>query len=474
MISNAAPDEASRESYHLIGPSSACAESRGAGSDSRPMNRYCQVSYWHSIAVAAIFVMPWHTAQSAPRQHGFVSRAFHDELGVEHNYLVFSPVSGDERNEKFPVILFLNGFNENGQDGIRQIRNNFGLQIWEMEAWFPFLAVIPQCSEGADWSLGGKDAEWTLQILDEAIREFGGDPNRVILTGVSAGGSGVWKIGSAYPERFAALVPLCGSSLPNVAKLSDAGMPVWNFYNDKDRPELVEANRMIRDRLIGSGLSPMVSEFDAQGHDCWNQAWRMHALYGWMLQQNRKNNRPAKSYSQHPPLEVAARWKEVGDGSWNPAGEFELLGRALATESILVSDFSDQELEFHADFWFSRSSFQLMVTSASESSRAEKSLRIHVPSVSSGIGGIVVEGERQWLCELDPAAQHWLREDAWNEARLSLQEGRLTLLLNGWQAADVVIPGFDVSDSYRVALVAPAGGETRVRYLRHRIIPGQE
>ena len=36
------------------------------------------------------------------------------------------------------------------------------------------------------------------------------DTNRVYLTGLSMGGYGTWKLGLAHPERFAALVPICG------------------------------------------------------------------------------------------------------------------------------------------------------------------------------------------------------------------------------------------------------------------------
>jgi len=53
-----------------------------------------------------------------------------------------------------------------------------------------------------------------LKTLDEAMREFNGDPRRVTLTGVSMGGSGVWDLASRFPGRFAAIAPVCGEIGP--------------------------------------------------------------------------------------------------------------------------------------------------------------------------------------------------------------------------------------------------------------------
>lgn len=433
------------------------------------MKRACQRARGLTILVCLAVLSGSGCGKSvspSEAERGFLSRSFDDGEGLEHKYLVFAPHTRPPQGEKLPVILFLNGFNENGGDGVRQIRNNFGLQVWEMEAWFPFLAVIPQCSEGADWSLGGKDAEWTLKILDEAIREFGGDPDRVTLTGVSAGGSGVWQIGSAYPERFAALVPLCGTAMPNVEKLSKAEMPIWNFYNDKDRPELVDANRRIRSNLIAAGLSPLVSEFNANGHDCWNQAWRMHALYDWMLQQKREKHLTASHLKFLAPAEVIDQWKKPDSGTWSTASESEILGQATENESVFTSDMLGPDFDLHLDFWLGQEPFNVAFTPDHPEDSTFSAFRLHVPAAPAGSGGVLLLRKQEWLCELAPAAQHWLRQDGWNEARISMRSGRLSVLLNGWSAVDVAIPPVGATSRHRVGLVAPAGGEARFRYLR--------
>jgi poly(3-hydroxybutyrate) depolymerase len=75
------------------------------------------------------------------------------------------------------------------------------------ERW-PFLVLFPQKP--------AKDDEWEqheaalLAMLDEVSGRYNVDPNRVLLTGLSQGGHGTWVLGARHPERWAALVPVCG------------------------------------------------------------------------------------------------------------------------------------------------------------------------------------------------------------------------------------------------------------------------
>lgn len=132
---------------------------------------------------------------------GFMTRVYSNpDSGARSRYVVFVPRNHQEV-ERLPVILFLNGFGENGTDGLRQISNNFGVDIWRKRDQFPFLAVCPQCSSEGGWNASGTESTKTLAILDEAINEFGGDSDRVYLTGVSSGGYHVWTLANAHPDR---------------------------------------------------------------------------------------------------------------------------------------------------------------------------------------------------------------------------------------------------------------------------------
>ncbi len=118
-------------------------------------------------------------------------------------YVVYVP-RDKFQTELLPVVLFLNGWGQNGNDGLRQVSNNFGQDVWRRRNQLPFLAVCPQCSKEEDyWRPGGPDIKAAIACLDDAIQRFGGDPDRVYVTGTSAGAQGVMAVAAEYPDRFA-------------------------------------------------------------------------------------------------------------------------------------------------------------------------------------------------------------------------------------------------------------------------------
>ena len=97
---------------------------------------------------------------------GFQYRTFQHASGHERGYVLFVPRAV---GRKPPVLLFLNGAGENGDDGWSQISNNFGIQVWEMREFFPFIAIAPQCRVSGSWSPGSADTQWALEIVDSFI-----------------------------------------------------------------------------------------------------------------------------------------------------------------------------------------------------------------------------------------------------------------------------------------------------------------
>src|SRR6185437_1098771 len=89
-----------------------------------------------------------------------------------------------------------------------------------------------------------------LEALDEVLRDYKVDPKRVVLTGLSMGGRGSWEMAAAHPDRFAAVIPICGPGDPDAAGRLK-GLPVWTFCGDADRDETVlnlrEMVRKLRD-----------------------------------------------------------------------------------------------------------------------------------------------------------------------------------------------------------------------------------
>lgn len=216
--------------------------------------------------------------QSLGRQHEHVF-----ELTTRLQYLLFLPQDyGTRPDEKWPLMLFLHGMGERGDD-LELVKIHGIPKIVERQPDFPFVAVSPQCPDETMWW----DHHLILKgLLDEIVANYAIDVDRVYLTGLSMGGFGTWSLATAYPELFAALAPICGGGLPDfVSLLKD--VPVWAFHGAEDDAVKLEAGQRMVDALRASGGNVRFTVYPGIGHDSWTQTYDNPALYEWFLQHRR-------------------------------------------------------------------------------------------------------------------------------------------------------------------------------------------
>src|SRR5262245_60843406 len=146
----------------------------------------------------------WGQNPPAARNTGFLSKVFKDATG-DHKYTVFVPRAYTPAR-KWPVILYLHGAGERGNDGGLPTEVGLAPLIRLREANFPFVAVFPQAEEMRErllrgWARTTPDAQRALQILAQVEKDYSIDPKREILTGWSMGGYGTWDLAAADPKR---------------------------------------------------------------------------------------------------------------------------------------------------------------------------------------------------------------------------------------------------------------------------------
>ncbi len=217
-----------------------------------------------------------------PFQPGFHRRTLKTDQG-ERRYSVYVP-EGYDGTRKFPVVLFLHGSGERGEDGMTPAQVGMGPAILNRPGGVPAIVVFPQARR--TWSADSADGIAALKALDEVMRDYKVEPNRVILTGLSMGGHGSWDIGTAHPERFAAVVPICGGGEVEAAERLKA-MPVWTFCGDADRDETVLNLRSMVETLRRAGNPAKLTEYRGVGHNSWDRAYNSPELIEWMLAQRR-------------------------------------------------------------------------------------------------------------------------------------------------------------------------------------------
>src|SRR5947209_5892575 len=182
---------------------------------------------WVVPAALGLAVTPAHAGEKT----GFVNAVFKDKDGSEAPYVVFVPHSY-QGDKEYPVILFLHGAGETKGGSKQPVEVGIGQAIKKQEKTFPFIVVIPQ-SQKRTWKADSPDADRALAILATVQKKYKTDSKRVYLTGLSMGGAGTWSLAARYPEKWAAIVPICGfGNLENASKIKD--IPCWCFVGDKD------------------------------------------------------------------------------------------------------------------------------------------------------------------------------------------------------------------------------------------------
>jgi predicted peptidase len=232
------------------------------------------------------------------RKHetGFLDRSL-SLHGATYKYQVFVPDNWSS-NQKWPIILFLHGAGERGTDGLIQTQVGIATAIRNDRSRFPALVVMPQCLKEHRWRDADME-EVALAALTAASKEFKGDRKRTYLTGLSMGGYGSWALAAAYPNKFAAVVPICGGILlpddarkqPDsdripyleAAKKIGTKLPIWAFHGDVDPAVPVSESRHMVEALKADGADVRYTEYPGVGHNSWDKAYAEPELMTWLL-----------------------------------------------------------------------------------------------------------------------------------------------------------------------------------------------
>jgi predicted peptidase len=236
---------------------------------------------------------------------GFLNRTA--KVGAEtYRYQVYVPREWDKK-QKWPVILFLHGAGERGDDGLIQTQVGLGGAIRAYVDRFPAIVVMPQCRKARWWTEEAMQ-EQALKAFDQSVKEFNGDRDRLYLTGISMGGYGSWSIAAKYPGKFAAIVPVCGGirpparvPIPEAVKPIDPNVdpyaaaarsigktPVWIFHGGADPVVPPEESRKMNEALIAAGGNVKYTEYEKVTHNSWDKAYAEPELMKWMLGQSLK------------------------------------------------------------------------------------------------------------------------------------------------------------------------------------------
>jgi predicted peptidase len=200
---------------------------------------------------------------------------------IKLEYLLYLPNGYGRSKKKWPLMLFLHGSGESGNN-LEMVKTHGLPKLIDEGKDFPFIVVSPQLPTNGWWK-----TEMLALLLDDLEQNLQVDTTRMYLTGLSLGGFGTWAMVEEFPNRFAAIAPICGDGLEfwmrNITHL-----PIWAFHGAKDDVVPLEQARRLVNELKRLGSKKVrFTVYKNAGHDSWTRAYANPKLYEWMLEQVR-------------------------------------------------------------------------------------------------------------------------------------------------------------------------------------------
>ncbi len=198
-------------------------------------------------------------------------------------YILTTP-SDFDASESLPMIVFLHGAGERGDDlellkvhGIPKLftknEDHGGLRV---------ITVSPQCAQERTWY----DFKWdVISLIDEVADKYNVDKSKIALCGISMGGFGTWEIALQIPEKFSKIAPICGGGMSWRAwYLRNTPIRVYHGGRDDIVPLCMSETMVNAIRLQGGNVEFTV--YDDLGHDCWTRAFEQTDLVPWLANSN--------------------------------------------------------------------------------------------------------------------------------------------------------------------------------------------
>jgi len=237
------------------------------------------------------------------------SRFIEQEMLVQQslvNYQVYLP-TGYQGKKRWPVIVFLHGAGERGNDSLLPTKVGLGNAIRQQPLKFPAISIFPQCPEEQWWSTPICE-QIALQSLTEVKKHFLTDNKRIYLTGLSMGGYGVWHLASKTPDIWSALYVISGRVKPGgghkaaqnsiAAKYSGeklyqmtanavAHIPIWIVHGGKDEVVPVKESRNMYTYLMQENANVGYTEYEDTWHNAWDKAYADKNAISWLFLQHK-------------------------------------------------------------------------------------------------------------------------------------------------------------------------------------------
>jgi phospholipase/carboxylesterase len=186
----------------------------------------------------------------------------HNEPGSRGGFSVYVPEYYSP-DRAWPLVMALHGGSGNGRGF---------LWSWLRDARSRGAILVAPTATGPTWALMGDDADTPnlSRILDLVSSRWTIDPSRLLLTGMSDGGTFCYVTGLDGASPFTHLAPVSATFHPLMAEMADAmrlqGLPVFITHGKLDWMFQVEVARQTQAALSAAGADVTYREIDDLSH----------------------------------------------------------------------------------------------------------------------------------------------------------------------------------------------------------------
>ena len=253
----------------------------------------------------------WGFSQNSDHENFelFEKRIFKSSEGTALPYRIYIP---REKKENLPVVFFLHGRGERGNDNEKQLNNggewllNFALNQE------PAVLIFPQCPEDSYWSnvirtedsktgkvsfefISNSNASTKAmsaleQLVDQILsssKEFTIDSNRVYLSGLSMGGMGSLELASRKPTIFAGVAAICGGGIiESPTELNNTQF--WLFHGLKDDVVDPKFSKQVEAQLRSSEVNVRTTYYPEANHNAWDPTFENPEVLKWLFSSSKK------------------------------------------------------------------------------------------------------------------------------------------------------------------------------------------
>ena len=216
-------------------------------------------------------------------------------------YRILYPENFDA-NKKYPVVFFLHGSGERGNDNQKQLTHGSKMFLTaEFRKEFPAIVIFPQCKETDFWSnveigtvntkrfftfqTGGeptKAMDLLTKLTDQIVKQPFSDKRRIYVGGLSMGGMGTFELLRRRKSTFAAAFPICGGDhIDNVKKYKN--VPLWIFHGGLDDIVNPQLSYDIYHELKRIGHEPKFTVYPKANHNSWDATFAEPGLLEWVF-----------------------------------------------------------------------------------------------------------------------------------------------------------------------------------------------